>query len=54
MKEEARISYLCTQAARYRLTKEEEAELLGYIALDKELIDLILLERMLLEDKSFP
>lgn len=47
MEQEVRISYLCTRAAKGRLTIEEKFELLEYIAIDPELIDLIKIEKTL-------
>lgn len=47
MEHEARLSYLCTQAARNRITLDELSELLGYIALEPEILELILLEVIL-------
>jgi len=47
MENEARISYLCTQAARKQLSQDEETELLGYIALDPNILQLIAIERFL-------
>ena len=49
MSQEARIGYLCYQAARNQLTLEEELELTGYIATDPEIIELIEIEVMLKE-----
>jgi len=45
--EEIRLSYLCTQASLGRLTLEELSELLGWIALDPEILELILIESIL-------
>ncbi len=47
MNHEARLGYLCYQAAQNQLTLEEMSELLGYIALDPSLIDLIYIEILL-------
>jgi hypothetical protein len=44
---EARISYLCTHAARHRLTLDELSELLGYIVLDPKLLDMIWIESII-------
>ncbi|MEX1011060.1 MAG: hypothetical protein WDZ29_03280 [Balneolaceae bacterium] len=46
---EARLGYLCTRAARGRLTLDEETELLSYIALEPGLSELVLLEMVLIE-----
>ena len=47
MGQEARIGYLCCQAARNQLTHEEECELIGYVAIDPEIIALIEVEILL-------
>lgn len=49
MNHETRIGYLCYQAARNQLTREEDCELKGYIAIDPEVTDLIELEKLLME-----
>lgn len=45
---ESRISYLCAMAARGSLSLDQESELLGYIVLDPELLELIVIELLLL------
>ena len=45
MEHEARIGYLCYQAARKQLTVDEECELLAYAAIDPEVWFLIEIER---------
>jgi hypothetical protein len=47
MSQEARIGYLCYQAARNELTLDELNELLGYIILDPEILALIETEVLL-------
>ena len=49
MSQEARIGYLCYQAARNQLAPYEELELTGHIAIDPEIIALIEIEVMLKE-----
>ncbi len=44
MEHEARLGYLCYQAATNKLTLDEMSELLGYIALDPHILDLIHIE----------
>lgn len=44
---DVRLGYLCTQTVRNRLTLDEETELLSYIALQPELLELIMLEVLL-------
>jgi len=41
MEQEARIGYLCYQEARNALTIDEECELLGYAALEPQILNLI-------------
>jgi len=47
MSQEARIGYLCYQAARSQLAHEEECELIGYVAIDPGITALIEVEVML-------
>lgn len=47
MEHEARIGYLCYQAARKQLSADEECELLAYAAIDPEVWFLIEIERCL-------
>jgi len=49
MNQEARIGYLCYQAARDQLTLDEECELLTYAAADPEIWLLIEIEIMLIK-----
>ena len=49
---EVRLSYLCTQAASGRITLDEWAELLGYIALDPQVWDLIVVEAVLRDGET--
>ena len=49
MNQEARIGYLCFQAARNDLTLDEVSELFGYMAVQPEVLDCILIEIMLLK-----
>ena len=49
MSQEARIGYLCYQAARRQLAPEEECELTWNIANDPEIIALIEIEALLKE-----
>ena len=47
MEHEARLGYLCYQAARNNLTADEECELLGYIVINPNIWILIEIERWL-------
>ena len=47
MEREARIGYLCYQAARNQLTLIEMSELFGYFVLDQSIHDLIYTEILL-------
>ena len=49
--EEARISYLCTQAARGEITLEEWSELLGHMVLEPEIWEMIVIEFELVQIK---
>lgn len=51
MNHEARILYLCTQAARNQLTLDEKCELLGIMALDLDIIDYLMIEIILIHRK---
>ncbi len=45
--QEVRISYLCSRASTGTLTLDEECELLGYIALEPFIFEMILTEDLL-------
>ena len=49
MEHEARIGYLCYQAARDQLTLDELSELMGHMVDQPEVLDCILIEIMLLK-----
>jgi len=46
MEHEARIGYLCFQAARDQFTLDEECELLGYAAVQPEIWQFVEIERL--------
>ena len=52
MEHEARLGYLCYQAARNEITADEECELLAYAAADPEIWLLLEIERWLQRSKD--
>ncbi len=42
-----RLSYMCTHAARGRITLDEWSELIGYIALEPQVWELMVIEAVL-------